>query len=361
MWPVDPPGTAAFLTALASTHTRTTIATSYLGGVPLGDVTLESGIVRVTGSSQVRRRASLVVPESSWTDAPSPYGVELRVWSVISQGATAFPRVPIFTGRVESRTRDRRSGKISLECWDRFAAINDDAFEAPRPAPAGQRISDTIGTLIQETFTDVAVSNTATSGAVVPAGLTWGDGDGSRGLAIDKMALSIGAEVLALADGTFLIRDYPTMFGPVAWTVGIGSAGVIVSDRLQQARSGVANRWVITGNQTAAAASVRSVVTITSGPLAYGGPYGRVVRTYTDPMITTVDQATVAGNAILARVQGMGRQRDLGTIVNPALEAGDLIQVSTEDGLGLHIADSFSVPFGVDTVTMPVTSRSTDL
>lgn len=361
MWPVEAPGIAAFLAALAGTHTRTTVATSYLGATPLGDITLESGLVRVTGSSQVRRRATLVVPESSWTDALSPYGVELKVWSIISTGATVFPKVPIFAGRIQTRTKDRRSGKVTVECWDRFAAINDDSFEAPRPAPVGQRISDTIATLIQETFVGAKVVNTATSGAVIPPGLTWDSGDGSRGQAIDKMALSIGAEVVALPDGSFLIRDYPTMAGSVAWSVGIGSAGVVVSDRLQQTRAEVANRWVITGNQSAASTSVRAVVTLTSGPLAYGGAYGRVVRTYSDPMITTSEQATTAGNAILARVQGMGRQRDLGTIVNPALEGGDLIQVSTEDGLSLHIADSFTVPLGVDAVTTAIASRSTNL
>lgn len=361
MWQVGDAAThAAFLAALASTHTRTTVATAYRSGVAVADLALTAGEVRVTGASQVRRRATLTLPESSWVDYLSPYGPEIRVWSIISTGTVTFPRVPLFTGRIERRSRVRRSGSVVLECWDRFAAINDDSFEAPRAAPAGSRISDAIAQLILETHPTSNVAITATAQSLVPVGLTWDAGDGSRGQAIDKMALAIGAEVVALPDGSFLVRDYPTMSGAVAWGVGIGSAGVVVQDVLNQARSGVANRWIITGNQSAASASVRTVASIDSGPFAYGGVYGRVVRTYTDPMITSADQATRAGNAILARVQGMAQQREVTTVANPAVEGGDVLQVTTEDGISLHLADSFAVPVGVDNVTMAIASRSTN-
>jgi len=360
MWQVSDPSThAAFLAALAQSHTYTPTVKTYLDGVELGTVLLQSGRIRVSGRTQVRRRAYLTVPESQWTDQLSAYGVELRAWVTVAAGNITYPPVPVFTGRVERRERSRRSGLVQVECWDRFAAINDDAFETPRATPAGARIADATATLIKETHPSVAVTDLTGLPSTVPAGLTWDLGDGSRGLAIDRMALAIGAEIVALPDGNFLQRLYPTLTDEPAWQVATGPGGVIVADAQVETRTGVANRWIITGNQTAAGVSVREVATIIGGTLRYGGPYGRVVRYHTDPMITSTVQASQVGAAILARVEGMARQRIVTVIANPALEAGDVLAVSTADGLELHIADEFDVPLTADIPTMAVASRST--
>lgn len=350
-----------FLSAITGSHSISVVAKTYLAGVELATLPVDDGSVSVTATSRVRRKANLTLPESSWGDATQPYGPEIRIWRSVITGSRVFDAVPIFTGRIESRNRARRSGQMTLQCQDRFAAINDDAFGDPRNAPAGMEISQAIAMLINETFPTAAVAITATSGATIPVGSSWAAGDGSRGAAIDKLALSIGAEVFQLPDGNFVVRDYPTLTGPAVWTVATGSGGVLVDDAVTEARTGVANRWVITGNTSAANSSVRQVVTVTSGPLMFGGNYGRVTRTYTDPMITTQAQAMQAGNAILARVQGMGRQRTVSVVVNPALEAGDVIAVTTEDGSELHIADDFDVPLSETPPTHSIKTRSTDI
>ena len=355
MWTV-PPG---FLDALTGSHSYTSTVSTYLGDTKLADIPVGGGRVVVDGASQVRRRAYLSVPEQQWTDDLSPFGVELRIWVTIGSGTTTFPPVPVFTGRVQTRSRARRSGLIDVECWDRFAAINDDGFEAPEPAPYGSRIVDAIRSLIGETHPGVSVADMTASNSTVPAALTWDYGDGSRGRAIQRMALAIGCEVFALPDGTFLQRRYPSLDDPPAWSVATGDGGVIVSDVQREDRSGVANRWIITGAQTAAAVTIRETVSITAGPLRYGGPYGRVVRQFSDPMITSSGQGQQSGRAILARVQGLARQRRLGVIANPALEAGDVLAVTTEDGYELHIADTFEVPLTASTPTMEIASRST--
>lgn len=357
MWAV-PPG---FLAALTGAHGYVPTVSTYLGDEKLADIPIEAGRVLVDAASQVRRRAYLTVSEEQWTDNLSPFGVQVRIWVTITAGTTTFPPVPVFTGRVQARSRTRRSGLVDVECWDRFADINDDGFEAPEQAPAGARIAAAITTLIADTHPAAAVTDVTGSTAMVPAALAWDFGDGSRGQAIQKMALAIGCEAFALPDGSFLLRPYPTLDDAPAWSVATGAGGVVVSDVQREDRTGVANRWVITGARTADASTVREVATVTSGPLTYGGAYGHVVEHFFDPMITTAGQAQQAGRAILARVAGLGRQRRVGVIANPALEAGDVLAVITEDGYELHIADSFEVPLTETVPTMDVSSRSTQV
>lgn len=350
---------AAFLDGLRYPHGAVVSVRAYLDGVDLGTIPIEAGQVRVTGRSQVRRRATLTVPESYWTDILSPFGVEVRIWRTITTGTHTHPLVPLFTGRVEKRARIRRAGTVVVECWDRFAAINDDAFETPRPV-ARMPITGAITTLIKETYPTATVTDTTGATAIIPAGLTWDAGDGSRGEAIDKMALAIGAEVVATPEGGFWIRPYPRLTDAASWWVSTGPGGVVVSDVVEESRTAVPNRWVVTGNQAGAAASVRAVVTDTTSPLRYNGPYGRVVRFHSDPMITDGSQAITAGQAMLARTQGLARQRTVGVITNPALEAGDVVAVTTEDGVEVHIADDFAIPLPADPATMTVATRSTE-
>lgn len=353
MWTVD----VAFLAALTRSHSMVVVAKSYLEGVELGTLPLTAGDIRVSARSQVRRTANLLLPEATWTDLLAPTGVEVRVWRTIFTVGT-YPLVPVFCGRVEKRRKVARSGLMSVECWDRFAGINDDAFDLPRPAPAGALISTAMAGLIQETYPTAQITVTATSPATVPDALTWDSGDGSRGRAIDRMGLAIGAEAVAMPDGSFLIRNVPTFDDTPVWTVATGSGGVIVSDSKEESRTGVANRWIITGNASGAGQSVRQVVTLGEGPLRYGGPYGRVTRTYTDPMISTGGQGALAGEAILARVRGIARQRTLDVVANPALEAGDVLVVTTAEGTEAHLADDFTLPLTVDPPTMTISSRS---
>lgn len=355
MWPVD----TAFLAGLTGSHGLATVAKTYFDGAETGTLSIDPGsVVRVSARSQRRRSARLVLSEAQWTDLLAPTGVEVRIWSTIVVGTYTHPLVPAFTGRVERRRRARRTGLIGVECWDRFADVNDDAFDVPRPAPEGTRIASAIADLLLETHPDATVTDLTTSNDTIPGGLTWDAGDGARGRAIDRMALSIGAEVVALPDGNFVIRPTPTLTDTAVWSIATGPGGVVIADAREESRTGVANRWVVTGNASAAGQSVREVVTLDSGPLRFAGPYGRVTRTYTDPMITTSAQAYTAGLAILARVQGLARQRTVDVVTNVALEAGDVLSVSTEDGTERHLADEFDVALTPDQPTMSIASRS---
>ncbi|HET8684971.1 MAG TPA: DUF5047 domain-containing protein [Micromonosporaceae bacterium] len=374
MWLVGDEQThAAYLAALAGSHGMRVTVKAYLDGAELGTVPVAagSGGVKVDAGSRVRRTVdSLLVPEAYWPaharDMLSPYGVRLRIWHTVTTGTYTFPPVPVFAGRVESVSRVRRSGLVRVVGLDPMAQVNDDAFEEIRPAPRGTRVTQAIADLIREVHPDAAVTDTTGSAVTVPAGVQWRDGDGSRGQAVDDLARSIGAEVLALPDATWLIRPLPSLSDPAVWTVATGPGGVLVRDAQSLSRTGVANRWVLIGEQAATTGDpVRVVVTdddVTS-PLRYGGPYGRVTRQVSSPLLATAAQAHAAGVAYRERVRGLARTRELEVVANPALEAGDVVEVTvaTDGDREWHIADQFEVPLTVDPPTMSVATRSTEM
>jgi len=356
--------TAAWLAALGQPHGRYTRVEAWYGGVFATVVPAESGSVQVTARNRVRRQLSVVVPESFWPTGPADpltvYGGQLKVFQGVTgvDGVLIGSEVPVFAGRVEQvGQRDRKTGRFPAAAVDPFADVNDAEFEAPRTVAANTSVVGAITALIAEVHPDAQFLDFTGTTAILPAGIMWTQ---DRGQAIDDLAASIGAEVFFRPDGvTCVIRPVPTLTGVPVWSLTQGQGGTLVRDVQSKSRSGVANRVVVHVEQPGA---TPILVTVTdddpSSATHYGGPYGRVVRNWSNPLVRTSDQAQVAGLARLARSIGATRTRDVDTVPNPALEAGDLIQVVTDDGTALYIADAFPVPLDV-TGGMTINTRST--
>lgn len=368
MWSVS----ANWLAALSASHGRYTRMEAWFSGAKVADIIPESGAVSVTAQNGVRRRLSAVVSEAYWptkvTDPLAPYGAQLKVFQGITgaNGSLIGSEVPVFAGRVETVNRQRKSGTVTVTGADPMADVVDALFDSPRVPTPGVSIIQTIMSLVAEVRSDVTVTDLTGSTATVPAGIMWNIG-GARisslngGGAIDQLAQSIGAEVFFLPDGVnCVIRPIPLLGATSAWSLVQGQGSTIVRDVENRSRIDVANRIVVTVNPPGG--GPQNFVTVTdddpASPTRYGGPYGKVIRTYNNPLITTQVQAQIAGQARLARFLGITRSRAVDHVPNPALEAGDLITVTTDEGTEQHIADSFPVPFAVTDV-MTTTTRST--
>lgn len=336
---------------------------AWYAGAKVADVPVESGSVQVTARNRIRRALSAVVPEAYWptttSSALAPYGAQLKVFQAItgSDGLLIGSEVPVFAGRVETVQRQRRSGRVTVTGLDPFADVNDAQFEQPRAGVAGTSVVGNIMGLVAEVRAGAVFVDQTGSEAPLPPGIMW---DTDRGRAIDDLAASIGAEVFCRPDGvTWVIRPVPTLGGTSVWSLVQGQGSTIVRDVTGRSRTDVANRMVVHVEQPG---QTPILVTVTDGfagsATRYGGPYGVAVRHYTNPLISTVGQAQEAGFARLARSIGITRSRDVDTVPNPALEAGDLFGITTDEGAEQHIADAFGVPFSVADV-MTINTRST--
>ena len=363
MWPLTTPAKLA----LAQSHSMTVRATAY-GQFGTQEIPVGGGQVVSDAGSQVRRTATLDTSLALWPVDPRSIiqvtGTEIQVdYGIVIPGVAEPEWVPLIRGLVSKANRVRpipTSGILPLQLVDRAAKVAQDKFTTPAQTVSGALTTAEIRRLIQESLgVDVAVVDRTGSVQVAPRldieSERWAD-------AVEKLADSLGAEVFFDPQGIGVIRFQPTLTDSPAWVVASGSGGALVERGDELDREGVYNGVIVTGERTDGTAPVTATVwdTDPASPTYYLGPFGRKPRRYSSPLLTTVAQCEAAGAAILARYKGSNAKVAISMIVNPALEAGDVITLQDEGVSQVHIIDKVTVPLS-PSGAQPLETRSLDL
>jgi hypothetical protein len=322
--------------------------------------------VTVDASSQVRRTATVEIADRKlWPAHPldllSPFGAELQVDYGIVVGSTT-EWIPLIRGVVTDADRVRSTTSLSgvtLSLSDRSAKIAEDRFDSPTQTVSGALTTAEIARLITDSMPSATVVN-KTGSSQVAAVIEINTERWSEG--VEKLADSIGAEVFCDPQGTFIIRLQPTLGDGVVWEVRSGRGGILVAKREKLTREKVYNRVIAIGERTDGTAPVRAVVSDTdpNSPTFYGGTFGKKSYTYNSPLLTTTGMCTLAATTQLARVKGIQASVGLETIVNPALDAGDVIRVWDEGKQQIHIIDKVTIPLSVGQA-QSIETRSLDV
>jgi hypothetical protein len=371
MWTVGDEVThQKFLAALTKSHGYDGRVEAWYNGEKIDEVDFATGSVKVTANRE-RRSLTLTVAERLWptlpTDPTSPFGVWLQAFVTVTAGATRFPEIPVFAGRLSKVSRIRWSGQLQVEAVDPMWQVNREVFEVPRYVGDGNLIIDVARALLLEVYEQATLQDLTGSAAMMPVAATWDTVPGARGKALDELAAALGAEVFARPTavwpgGDFVIRPVPSPTDPVAWTLPDGAASIVAGD--EQALSGlaVANRWIVTSERTDEVEPIRVVVSddAPASTTRYGGPMGKLTDFYTSALITSHAQAFMAGQAKLIRSLGPARTRAVRLVANPALDAGDVLAVSVDgERVEFHVVDDFDIPLTHDPADMTVTTQST--
>jgi len=352
--------------ALAQSHGMDVRATAY-GPFGTREIPVGGGSVTSDAGSQVRRTATLTTDLSLWSVDPRSVlavtGAEVLVEYGIVLPGGRVEWVPLIRGLVVKSGRERpypTSGTMPIELADRSLRVAEDRFTAPAQTTSGATVVAEIRRLIQETWgTSVPVVDYTGSTQIAPRldieQERWADG-------VEKLADSIGAEVFADPTGSFVIRPQPTLTDPPVWTIASGERGILVSRSDTQSREPAYSGVVARGERTDGTAPVQAVVwdTDPNSPTYYLGPFGRKPKFYSSPLLTTVAQCQTAAAAILARSRGGESLPAISAIVNPALEAGDVVPLRDEGREQLLILDKVVVPLA-PREAQPLQARALDL
>jgi hypothetical protein len=360
--------TTAARIALTESYGMDARATVYSPAAGVLDLPIAGGQVDIDAGSQVRRTATLQADPRYWpkspTDLLAPFGSEalIHYGIVLPSGNTEW--VPLGMFSLDDTSRARPYGDtaaVEVKLVDRSARVAEDRFDAPVQTVAGATNVAEIRRLIQATL-GVSVSVTDLTGSTQIAAQIeiekerWTDG-------VEKLADAIGADVSFDGYGQAVIRVQPTLADPPVWVVAVGARGTLLTARDRLTREGVYNRVIATGERTDGTTPAYAAVSDTdpASPTRYGGPFGKKPRYYSSSLLTTTAQCTTAGTAMLARSTGVGAQIDMETIVNPALQDGDVLTAVAEDGTPTtHILDKVSIPLSPDG-TQQLGTRSNDL
>lgn len=350
MYPIS----AAFEAALRTSHTavaRVDVTSASSGTTTLPVVV--DGAVTVDRTSAVRRRCKLTLLDPTGTLTPTsaaallaPYGNELRPYRGIRFESTD-ELVPLGVFGISDVlvTEDASGVKIELEGFDRARRVSRARFTAAYTIAAGTNVATAIRTLISSRVTGLTYSFTTTT-ATTP--LVVFDRGSDPWDAAAQLAQSIGCELYFDADGVCVLRTEPNpLTGAVVMRYAEGAQATFVDVKRKSTDAGVYSRVVVVGETTDAPPVVGEAFdNDPSSPTYFAGPFGDVPYFVVSGLITSTQQANDAAASLLRRKRGSSESVELTALVNPAHEAGDVIEV-VRSAVGVssrYVLDGFDVP-----------------
>jgi hypothetical protein len=324
------------------------------------------GAVDVDSGSQVRRTATIVTDPALWPTSPNdllaPFGTTCRIdRGVVIPGQDEPEWVPqgLFYLSKNRRARSAESTSApTVTVVDLSQRVAEARYEAPTQTLPGATYVSEITRMIREVLgLTWPVIDLTGSTAVCPVmdieRERWSDG-------IEKLADAISAEVFFDQLGQAVIRPQPTLNDAPVWYARTGPGGNILETDEEWNRDDVWNVWVVSGSRSDGTPPVSATVADTNplSPTYVSGPFGRKPRFYTTPVATTTGQCLAIGQSMLARYQGRGCKISLNLFTNPALDAGDVIDVTDADlGRAQHIIDKVTIPLTAEG-SQPIDTRS---
>jgi hypothetical protein len=307
------------------------------------------GSVSVDRGSQCRRTCSVSLPDPALiprtaADKLAAYGAQVRISRGVSYADGTTEMVPLGVFRLDSGDGDVDEGPVTINGKSLECVIADDRLTAPYRA-AGTAVG-AITALIQRSLPTAAVVSRVADAAIGPRTF---DIEADPWAAVTEIAATIGAEVYADADGTFVIAEIPDLATATpVWTISAGEGGAYIQASRGMTADDVRNGWLVRGENTETGAAPVSVLVTDSDPTSptyWGGPFGRRPGFHSSPTIITVGAATAAGTLKLRAGLAPNASADISSLPNPALEPGDVIRVVYPDGTKeLHLVHSFTVP-----------------
>jgi hypothetical protein len=325
-------------------------------------VPVEAGTVTIDRTAQFRRTGTIQIPWS--LEAGEDLGIDIRTlplggYALVHRGLRyadgSTELILLGRLRVESVTWDTLAASASLELSDRSAQVADEPFAAPYAA-AGQSPAGAAVGIIQEVFGDSIDYLTPFNPPGTLGDITY---TGQRTDAISDLEQSWGAETYFDSNGDFVFAAKPGDAEPIVWTVDAGATGVMVNAQESLDRTGIYNGVLVTGQADADTPPVTGLAVFDdpTSPVRWGGPFGKVALLADSTSATTDDQAAATARSLLNLRLKQTRSLELTAAPNPALEAGDTIEVDFPDGRSeVHLIDATTIDLATDDQT--ITTRT---
>lgn len=363
------PVSADFLDVLHGSHTitsRARIVRTYQEGVdPDGvEVPIVGGDVILDGTADIRSTTDVTVA-GTWPAGPdglaTPYGNEIFLERGVLYGNGSIEYVSQGFFRLYTvEQQDLPSGMLRIAARDRMSGIVDARLEQPIQFTTGTTIGDTIEFLVHQVYPLATIEYDFDPFTIAFEAPYIAEED--RFGFIDDVVTSQGKVWYWDYRGILRVEDPPDKTQPV-WTVNHGENGVLVEMGRALDRDGVYNAVVASGETPGDHVPVQAIARDNNpeSPTYYYGRFGRVPRFYYSPFITTTDQAKSAALSILKKETGLPYRVDFGSIVNPALEPLDPVEIVYSDTAPpeVHTLTNLSIPLRADQAMQTRTREQT--
>lgn len=324
------------------------------------DLTYMSGSVSANLTSRVARTCSITFDETFYpyepTDLLAPYGNMLRVTRGIEFADGTRNIWVVFVGRIQETTLNT-DGTCTAYAADFAADVVENKFLNPQNSQAGDPVSTEVIRLISDGFPQAQFGSFSIQDIPVQP-LTW---QLDRGQALDELATSVGAFWYPLADGRFVLRQYPwTVFSDPVVTYSDGDLGSVIASSATRSREEVFNVLTVTGERlngdepVFATASDTNPDNITN----LNGPFGTRSQLLRLQTPATQGSADAAARDNLRRVVALVDTWSWTMTPDAALELGDTVSLNVRGKSDIiQVVESFEIPLDLS-VPMRVSGRS---
>lgn len=360
------PVSDTFLAVIRGSHKAVFSATlcnppGQTGVTPTGTaLAILGGAVTLDGDADVRATLDLTVAERWPTTLDylhlTPYGAEVFITRGVELGNGSIQRAPLGYFRLSGVDQDDApTGPLTLTGTDRMKGIVDARLEVPAQFLPTATYGTVVSTLVAAVYPGAVIqwddtTNTTAIGRSIVA-------EEDRYKALLDVVQSAGKIAYFDYRGVLVIKDPPATTTPV-WDVSAGAEGVLVSLGRGLSRDGIYNAVIATGEALDDSPPVRGAAydLDATSPTYWNGPFGKVPRFYSSPLLTTTGQCDAAAASLLAQGVGLPYSVDFTQIPNPALEPFDPVRVIYPIDLEAtphqkeetHVLDQIVVPLGVD-------------
>lgn len=235
---------------------------------------------------------------------------------------------------------------------DRSRRIARNRWREPYQIASGTNVGDALTTLLQDRWTEIPLNFTATSATTTAVTLgvdadndPWGDA-----VAIAEAA---GMDLFFDADGVCVLQPTPdyTMAASVEAYNENEEAMVLTTGRTLSSE-GVYNTVVVTaeGSDTTLPYRGTAVDDNPASPTYVDGPFGYVPTFRSSALINSQESADAYAQSELARLRGVDESIVWSQIVDPSLDAGDVVSIVnvTSKLARAIVLDRLNVPLSVE-------------
>lgn len=276
---------------------------------------------------------------STGLDLLTPYGNELRLWRGIQyrkvnddgtvETVDEFVPLGVFLMTEVTINTDGTGLVIDIAGTDRALRVARARWTDPYQIASGTNVATAILALLQDRYADIQTRFTSTSAttAAVTLGLDnsndpWSDAQ--------KLAEAAALSLYFDADGVCVLE--PVSDYTVAATVEAyeeGSEAMLLNASRTLSSDGVFNAVLVTAEGTDMPQPYRSLAVDDNpaSPTYVYGPFGFVPEFVSSPLVTSQEAADNLARAKLAELRGTNESISWGQIVDPSLDAGDIVAI----------------------------------
>lgn len=328
------------------------------------------GSITVDRTAEVRRHGSFTVVDPTNTLTPlnstsplAPFGSIVKPYRGVKYttgplaGSTEV--VPLGVLRIsDSTVADAGDGTqgISIDAYDLSRTMSRDKFTDAYTLSTATNVLQAIQALIKRSFPD-AQFDSSSSTMALSSPLVFAAGDDPWQKMNDQLATAAGVEVWQTPTGMWKVAPPADINNlPAAvWSFVEGPGCQLIEGDFKLTDDPGYNGVILTTDATGdSTAPIRSEVwdDDPSSPTYYLGPYGDVPYFIQNSTVTTQVDADNAARAQLNLILGVQSSLSLTTMVNPALDANDTIQVTRK-------RDGIDAKFAIDALTIPLSYSGT--